>query len=40
VRFQAAGERREGIDELELVASDRSRAGETADIGGFTIRLV
>ena len=40
VRFQPAGERREGMDELQLVASDRSRAGETTDIGGFVIRLV
>ena len=40
VRFQRAGERREGMDEMELVAADRSRAGETPDLGGFTIRLV
>jgi hypothetical protein len=40
VRFQTAGERREGMDEMELVATDRSRAGETTDLGGFTIRLV
>ena len=40
VRFQPAGERREGIDELELVATDRSRVGDTTDLGGFTIRLV
>lgn len=40
VRFQPAGERREGTDELELVATDRSRVGEATDLGGFTIRLV
>jgi hypothetical protein len=40
VRFQQAGGRREGMDELELVASDRSRVGQTTDIGGFVIRLV
>jgi hypothetical protein len=40
VRFQAAGPRGEGIDELELVATDRERAGETQRIGGVVIRLV
>ena len=40
VRFQPAGPRGEGIDELELVAADRERAGEALRIGGVTIRLV
>jgi hypothetical protein len=40
VRFVPATERGEGIDGLDLVASDRSRAGETATIGGVEIRLV
>ena len=40
VRFQPASPRGEGIDELELVAADRRRVGETQRIGGVTIRLV
>ena len=40
VRFQPAGARGEGIDELELVATDRERAGEAQRIGGVSIRLV
>lgn len=40
VRFQPAGPRGEGIDEVELVAADRRRAGEELRIGGVTIRLV
>jgi len=40
VRFVPAGPRGEGIDELELVASDRRRAGEELRICGVTIRLV
>jgi hypothetical protein len=40
VAFRPAGERRDGMDELHLVATDRSRAVETADVGGFTVRLV
>ncbi len=40
VRFQPAGPRGEGIDELELVAADRRRAGDELRIGGVTIRLV
>ena len=40
VRFHPAGEHREGMDELELTATDRSRVGETVDLGGFIIRLV
>jgi hypothetical protein len=40
VRFQPAGERGEGIDELELVATDRARAGEVLSICGVAIRLV
>ena len=40
VRFQPAGPRGEGIDELELVASDRARAGEAQSLGGVIVRLV
>ena len=40
VRFQPAGPRGEGIDELELVATDRARAGDTQRIGGVIVRLV
>ena len=40
VRFQPAGPRGEGIDEIELVATDRRRAGETLRLAGVTIRLV
>lgn len=40
VRFRPAGPRGEGIDELELVASDRERAGEALSIGGVVVRLV
>lgn len=40
VRFQPAGPRGEGIDELELVAVDRERAGEAQRIGGVNVRLV
>ncbi len=40
VRFQPAGARGEGIDELELVATHRSRAGEQHQLCGITVRLV
>jgi hypothetical protein len=40
VRFVPAGDRGEGIDGVDLVAADRSRAGETATIGGVEFRLV
>ena len=40
VRFVPAGGRGEGIDGLDLVATDRDRAGETIELGGVTIRLV
>ncbi|MEN9504962.1 MAG: hypothetical protein RI958_888 [Actinomycetota bacterium] len=40
VRFHAAHDRAEGIDELDLVAADRSRVGEERRIGTMTIRLV
>lgn len=40
VRFQSATDRGEGLDVLELVAADRSRAGETLYICGVTISLV
>ena len=40
VRFQPAGVRGEGLDELELVATDRRRAGEEIRICGVTVRLV
>ena len=40
VRFVPAGPRGEGIDAMDVVAADRSRAGEVATIGGVEIRLV
>lgn len=40
VRFQSAGMNREGIDELELTATDRSRVGEKVDLDGIVIRFV
>ena len=40
VRFVPAGPRGEGIDGVDLVATDRSRAGETATVGGVDFRLV
>jgi catechol 2,3-dioxygenase-like lactoylglutathione lyase family enzyme len=40
VRFQPSGVRGEGLDELELVATDRRRAGEEMRICGVTVRLV
>ncbi len=40
VDFIAAGERGEGIDTLDLVATDRSRAGESFSLAGVTIQLV
>lgn len=40
VTFQPAGVRGEGLDELELVATDRRRAGEEMRLCGVTIRLV
>ncbi len=40
VTFQPSGPRGEGIDELELVATDRRRAGEQMRLCGLTVRLV
>ena len=40
VCFTTAGSRGDGVDGIDLVASDRSRAGETMAIGGVEIRLV
>jgi len=40
VRFVAAGPRGEGIDAIDLVASDRTRAGEATTIGGVELRFV
>jgi hypothetical protein len=40
VTFQPAGVRGEGLDELELVATDRRRAGDEMRICGITVRLV
>jgi hypothetical protein len=40
VTFQPAGVRGEGLDELELVATDRRRAGEQLRLCGVTVRLV
>jgi hypothetical protein len=40
VRFVAVRDRGEGIDGVDLVAADRSRAGESATVGGVEFRLV
>ena len=40
VEFVEAGERGEGIDGVDLVATDRARCGETHNICGVTFRLV
>lgn len=40
VRFVSAGARGDGLDEVALVAADRSRLGERTDIGGVTFTLV
>jgi hypothetical protein len=40
VQFHPAGPRGEGIDELHLVAADRSRAGDSFTVAGVLIRLV
>ena len=40
VRFVSAGARGDGLDEVALVAADRSRVGECTEIGGVTFTLV
>lgn len=40
VRFVSAGTRGDGLDEVALVAVDRSRVGERTEIGGVTFTLV
>ena len=40
VRFVSAGPRGDGLDEVALVAIDRSRAGERTEIGGVLFALV
>ena len=40
VRFVPAGPRGEGVDAMDLVATDRHRAGETFEICGIAITLV
>jgi len=40
VRFAAAGDRGEGIDGVDLVATDRARAGEVHEIGGVRFTIV
>jgi hypothetical protein len=40
VRFVAAGDRGEGLDGIDLVATDRSCHGETVTVGGVEFRLV
>ena len=40
VRFRPAGAHGEGIDEVDLVATDRTRAGETTAVGDVLFRLV
>jgi hypothetical protein len=40
VRFVHAGPRGEGIDEVDLVATDRTRAGDSFEVGGVVFRFV
>ena len=40
VQFVPASERGEGIDGLDLVATDRARAGETMELCGVALRFV
>lgn len=40
IAFEPAGPRGEGVDALELVATDRSRAGERFPLVGVEVRLV
>ena len=40
VTFAQAGPRGDGLDEVSLVAADRSRVGERTEIGGVTFTLV
>lgn len=40
VRFVRAGDRGEGLDGIDLVATDRARAGERLDLAGVTVSLV
>lgn len=40
VRFVPAGPRGEGLDGIDLVATDRARSGERVEIAGVTITLV
>jgi len=40
VTFVSAGPRGDGLDEVSLVAGDRSRVGERTEIGGVTFTLV
>jgi hypothetical protein len=40
VRFVPAGPRGEGVDAMDLVATDRRRAGESFELAGITVNLV
>ncbi len=40
VRFVSAGARGDGLDDVALVAADRSRVGERTEIGGVTFSLI
>jgi hypothetical protein len=40
VRFEPAGSRGEGVDALELTATDRARAGEVVHAAGVELRFV
>ena len=40
VRFVPAGPRGEGVDAMDLVATDRGRAGESFELAGITVNLV
>lgn len=39
IAFEPAGTRGEGVDAVELLATDRARAGETLHLGGVELRL-
>ena len=40
VSFHQAGDHGEGIDALDVVATDRARAGEVHELDGFEVRFV
>jgi hypothetical protein len=40
IRFEPAGPRGEGVDAIELTATDRGRAGQVLDLAGVQLRFV